>query len=152
MPRSKKSKKTPRAALSKGARPRPGERPAGPSPRVGASLSEQDLERLKRASKTLAANESEVIRRALAQLLDGLDAQAEVPRIELGRAGRPRLGEVATGRSPRIGAAITEQDRERLARASESLGVSEAEVIRLAVVRFLDELDANPQAEDRAAS
>ena len=153
MPRSKKSKKTPRAALgTSGTRPRPGERPAGPSPRVGASLSVQDLERFKQAAKTLGATESEIIRRALAQLLGDLSAQAEVPRLELSRAGRPRLGEVATGPSPRIGAAITEQDRERLARASESLGMPEAEVIRLAVVRFLDELDANPQAEDRAAS
>ncbi len=152
MPRSKKSKKTPRASLSKGTRPRPGERPAGPSPRIGASLSAPDLDRLKQAVKTLGLSESLIIRQALAQFLDSLDTQAEVPRVELGRAGRPRLGEVATGRSPRIGAAITEQDRERLTRASESLGMPEAEVIRLSVVRFLDALDANPRVEDRAAS
>ncbi len=144
MPRPKKTSppKPLRTALGTAGRTHFGERPSGPSPRVGASLSAQDRERLKRASTTLEMQESTIIRLALTNLLESdLSSQSKIPRPPLGRAGRPRLGEAPIGRSQRIGVVITEQDLERLTQASETLAMTEAELIRIALIQFLNNIE-----------
>ena len=51
--------------LSKGGRPRIGERPRGPSPKIHITLTESERERLRGAAKRLGVAEAEIVREAL---------------------------------------------------------------------------------------
>lgn len=68
------------------------------------------------------------------------------PRDELGQRGRPRVGERPTGPTPQVHAALPQPDRERLRAAAVALGVSEAELIRRAIVDYLSKIEENKNA------
>lgn len=60
--------------LSKGGRPKIGEPPRGPSPKIHITLTELDRERLRAAAARLGVAEAEIVREALGKHLVLLEA------------------------------------------------------------------------------